>query len=69
MGPRTRNGISRGLERHCSSGPIKLGIFDTLLDLCLCSHTVSDYHPLILDGFIEIEILVSVFGFIEYYSS
>ena len=23
-----RNGISRKLERHCSSGPIKLGIFD-----------------------------------------
>ena len=28
MGPRIRNGISRRLERHCSSGPIKLGIFD-----------------------------------------
>ena len=26
VGPRNRNGINRG---HCSSGPIKLGIFDT----------------------------------------
>ena len=39
------------LERHCSSGPIKFGIFDIYRSALICSQTVSDYHPLFSNGF------------------
>ena len=46
-------GNLRRLERHCNSGPINLGIFDIYSsDVSLGGQTVSDYHPLFLDGFL-----------------
>ena len=37
-----RNGISRKLERHCSSGPINLDIYRSILH----GQNGSNYHPM-----------------------
>ena len=42
VGLKNQNGISRKLERHCSSGPINLDIYRSILH----GQNVSNYHPM-----------------------
>ena len=69
MGPRNQNGISKEIWRHCSSGPIKISIFDIYRSMLTQSNCLGlSSSILFFMGIftIEIKILFLYFGFIGY---
>merc|ERR1712141_461337 len=61
-----RNGISRKLERHCSSGPIKLGIFD-IYRYTLTQSNCLGLSSSILNGMLTEKFFTDIFfGFIGF---